>query len=668
MKKILFFLLCFFCVAASVSERCSETKIAPLPVPKQVRIESGIPRGKIWERLSGREKKLAFHLTEAARAARIILFHQTHRHGPVIKEMSQTALSKKNIDDTRGFLGEKGFPEFLIYAGKFLDRAGPYSSSNRKYILKEVRPEQIEELFELYSEVSPKVRGEAARLMTDADYEVQQYPESSEGIELTATGGNLYEKGITGEEVRQALKKTLKTDALLNCRVIRSKEDIQCEIQTVNTPGVVGAALREAVKSLEEAKKYASTPRQKAQIEATVRYFTDGKIEDFRQANIEWVKDRSDSPVDFMIGWVEVYEDWQAKIGSWESYVQIVDPQISRLAQGLAKHAQYFENSMPYGSFKKKFPKNYSPPAIMAYYFQELASYRSAGYNLPNFDDIRRDVGAKNVIRLPLPGEDADPAFQDMWREVLMEFSPAEKVDSLLASREKIWQTLVLLHEIIGHGSGSYDTAKYGKEEDPVSALGPLGSALEEQRADLAALVFIADPKLVEVGVFKSPKEAEQKKKALYDFYLADFLRRTSGQRSFAEAHQRGHLLFINDLLEKGAIEWASKDEKQIDRENQVLVVKNYDLFRTSAKDLLGTLQKIKATRDEMALKEIFSKYASLDDINTAWAQAIIRRGKDLKINAGYVEQPWKITPDGKYELYGGKTLESIAPFWKIFY
>src|SRR6185437_7991697 len=137
-------------------------------------------------------------------------------------------------------------------------------------------------------------------------------------------------------------------------------------------------------------------------------------------------------------------------------------------------------------------------------------------------DDIRRDVGAKNVIRLPFPGEDKDPEIASMWRENFNEFVPHEKVEDLLKHREKLWNVIVLLHEIIGHGSGTYDVTKFAKNEDPISALGPLGSALEEERADLTALAFGGDPKLVDVGIYQSPAQAKSMLHLLYDFYTAD--------------------------------------------------------------------------------------------------------------------------------------------------
>jgi len=320
---------------------------------------------------------------------------------------------------------------------------------------------------------------------------------------------------------------------------------------------------------------------------------------------------------------------------------------------------------MPYGPFKKRFPADYSPPALMVYYFQEISCYRTGGYNLPNFDDIRRDVGAKNIIRLPMPGEDADETLKAMRREALKEFLPAGKVEPVLANRERCWRNVVLMHEIIGHGSGTYDTSKYAKTDDPVSVLGRLGSALEEQRADLTALVFVDDPKLVEAGACKDATEAKLFRLVTYDMYLGDFLQRLSRDRTLAEMHQRGHWLFINKLLNAGAIRWVARNGGTMTPENQVLAVVDYDQFQNVARAVLGELQAIKANRDEKQLKALFSEYAPLSAIEQPWAQAVIQRGQHLAINAGYVEQPWRVTAEGKYEMLGGNALESIAPFWK---
>ncbi|MGO9920725.1 MAG: dipeptidyl-peptidase 3 family protein [Isosphaeraceae bacterium] len=640
--------------------------VKPLPLPKTIRVQSAAPRGEVWAELAPNEKMLAYHLIQAANAGRELLFQRTHRHSLAIKNVLEESLSQGRIQQTKSQLGEKAFQEFVVYGAKFLDQGGPYTASNRKYVLEQVTQSQVQGLIEgtsKASSLSKRDRAEIARLLCDPQFEVQQAPESPDGKGLELTGSNFYEKGITGPEVMAVLDRTLKPN--INSRVIRSDQGLACETLTTQSPRVVGAALQQVVGHLQAARPFALSAHQKEQIEAMVKYFRGGDVEDFRQASISWVRDRAGSRVDFMIGWVEFEGDFLSRMAAWESYVQIVDPEISRLAQTLAHRAQEFEDAMPYGRFKKKFPADYSPPALMVTYFQEISGFRSGGYNLPNFDDIRRDVGAKNIIRLPMPGEDSDPTLKAMRREALQEFLPAGKVDPVLANRERCYRNLVLMHEIIGHGSGTYDTSKYGKTDDPVSVLGRLGSALEEQRADLTALVFVDDPKLVEIGACKDAPEAKRFRQLTYDIYLGEFLQRLSRDRTLTEMHQRGHWLFINKLLSAGAIRWAARDGGPMTVENQVLEVVDYNQFQSVARAVLGELQAIKANREEHQLKALFSEYAPLSAIEQPWAQAVIHRGQRLAINAGYVEQPWRVTAEGKYEMLGGSTLESIAPFWK---
>ena len=170
---------------------------------------------------------------------------------------------------------------------------------------------------------------------------------------------------------------------------------------------------------------------------------------------------------------------------------------------------------------------------------------------------------------------------------------------------------------------------------------------------------------MVEIRACKDATEAKLFRQLTYDMYLGDFLQRLSRDRTLAEMHQRGHWLFINKLLKAGAIQWVARDGGTMTPENQVLAVVDYDQFQNVARAVLGELQAIKANREEKQLKELFSEYAPLSAIEQPWAQAVIRRGEHLAINAGYVEQPWRVTAEGKYEMFGGSTLESIAPFWK---
>lgn len=645
---------------------CAHDAYRPLPVPSNIRITSSAPRQIVWDTLSAKEKQLATHLLAAASAAKGILLHQNHRHGLLIKNMLEASLNAQNLASTKALLGE-GFSEYLNYAIKFEDLVGPYATSNRKFVLSKVSAQQATELFKRYAPRAPKLAvSESVKLLTDPTYEVIQKPESTEADELEISGNNVYEHGITSKEVAAAFAAGLKSD--LNCRIVRGGPlGLKCQVQALNNPELpaeVRRAMTNSVAHLKRALPFATTQHQANQLKYLIRYLELGNIEDFRQMNIEWVKDGTSSKVDFMMGYVEFQTDYMTQIASWESYVQIVDPKTTALSVGLAKHAQAFEDQMPYGIYKKTFPADYSPPAMMVYYFQELSSFRSGGYNLPNYDDIRRDVGAKNIIRLNLPGQDGDPTTLHDRREMYQEFSPAGAIDDIVNLWTKGRQTLVLLHEIIGHGSGTYNTARYAQNEDPTTALGSLGSSMEEQRADLAALSFGGNPIMVEVGMFADQAEATRTRNAMYDTYLANFLRDVSKQQSLSEAHQRGHWLLVNVLLEKGAITLVSRDGTLMTEANAVYKVNDYDLFHEVCVQLLGELQLIKAEREEQQLKDLYLKYAPLAAIQDSFWQTVIKRGAGLSINAGTFEQPWVIEA-GKVKVFGELSAEGIAPYLK---
>ncbi|MBI1859932.1 MAG: hypothetical protein HYR96_03320 [Deltaproteobacteria bacterium] len=297
----------------------------------------------------------------------------------------------------------------------------------------------------------------------------------------------------------------------------------------MKTPGIIGEKLRLVESHLIKAKSHSKSEHQKAQIDHFIKYLHTGDEKDFRAFNIEWLKDRTDSTLDVMIGWVETYDDFLNRIGSWENYVLLVDREVTKKSAALAKNAQYFENLMPYEymvegekkAYRKTFAPDYSPPAIMGYYFEEVSSIRTGGFNLPNFEDIRKTDGFKNVIRLPFPGQNADPEAKAMREQVVMAFTTRDRVKDMMDLYETGTLIQTLLHEVIGHGSGIVDPVKYADGVDPSIALGSLGASLEEERADLTGLVFGSDPKLVEAGVVKDEAERLRLKKTSWDLYLA---------------------------------------------------------------------------------------------------------------------------------------------------
>src|ERR1700677_372466 len=186
--------------------------VKPLPLPKTIRVQSAAPRGEVWAKLTPGEKMLAYHLIQAANAGRELLFQRTHRHSLTIKNVLEDALSQEQIQKTKSQLGEKAFQEFVVYGAKFLDQGGPYTPSNRKYVLEQVTQSQVQALIDGSKRapgLSSQDRTEIARLLCDPQYEAQQSPESPDGKGLEKTGSNYFDKGITGPEVMAVLDKTL---------------------------------------------------------------------------------------------------------------------------------------------------------------------------------------------------------------------------------------------------------------------------------------------------------------------------------------------------------------------------------------------------------------------------------------------------------------------------
>ncbi len=672
--------------AAPLSKAAEEFNA--LPIPKSIRVASSAPLGEIWDGLTKKQQKLATHLIKASEYGRTLVCYQNHRHGLALKAVIEGALgNRKNQARTKALLGEEGFQEFLGYGAKFEDLCGPYAVSFRKYVLKTVTPEQARTLIQTHQpKLSDSAVNEITWLLTDPTYEVIQRPDDHEGKFLEISGGNLYEKGITQAEFKKSGLATA-----LNCRVARDeKGQLYCQIQSANSKTadpVVVHALTQVIGELARALPYAQTDHQFRQINHLIQYLKTGALDEFEKFNIEWVLDGTDSTVDFMMGYVETYQDHGDVIGSWESYVQILNPKTTAVSSKLASFAQDFESQMPYEPQQKKtFDPNRKAPALVATYFQEITSGRSSGYNLPNDENLRNSVGFKNIIRAPLPGEGKDPSVQKLRLEAYQEFAPASRVAGILAHRDQAVYTLVLLHEIIGHGSGLVLNTKG-------PSLGGLGSSLEEQRADLAALAFADHKNLVEAGVYANAEEALQVRNALYDFYVADLFLRLSKQQSFNETHELGRWLFINQLIESGAVRYSSQDEKSpVTPENAVLLVTNYQKFQDTARASLKALQDIKAYKKAKEMTELFEKYApSLESIAKGAAngvpddqyrlpllQGVIKRGPKLAINAGAIQQPWIIQKpwkytnwipyvghDARFKALGELNLESAALYWK---
>ena len=635
-------------------------ELFPIPVKKEILVKSSEQRKLNFKKLDDADRKLAYHLFRVARLGRPLLLDQSHRFAWDIHQLFTKALNSKNWNKTEKLLSSEGFAEFLNYALLFEDQNGPYVPSNRKYILSKVSEKELLLLLKKYH--STQNNEAIAAFMTDPKIEVLQRPED-DSQDLTTVGGNLYQKGITSLELKAAHAKGLQVS--LNGQVVKNKKgELSISLYAANNPALaphLRKALQAMVKEMRECVKLAKTEHQKAQFQSMEEYFETGNNDAFRKFNIDWVKDGTDSHLDFMAGFVETYGDFRNSIAFWESYLSVVDPKMTAVSKNLAKAAQYFEDRLPYGKFKKKFPVNYSPPAMMVNILDEQSDLHILGFNLPNFDDIRRDVGAKNLISLDVNGAEKDEATKVKMTEVLTSFLNPDRVEATRQDWGNSIQEMVLFHEIIGHGSGTYDQSKYAKEEDPTSALGALGSALEEERADLTSLVFANDPQLVKIGYYPDQAAADRIRMSAYDMYVTRFFMRVAKDRNLSEAHAHGQQVFFNRLLKAGAIELKPRNAEGANKDDQIIFVKDYDLYQKEAVRLLEELQRIKATRDVEALKKLFATDGELSDIEKPWMQNLMKRAEKLRYFIPTVVQPWTLTPKGEFKIIGDLSLKSVA-------
>ena len=199
LKNLTFSLIGLSMATVLASAGIAESKYKPLSVPDNVRVLGSKPREIVWASLSEKEKNLAVHLLAAARAGIPIIYYQNHRHGLLVKKMIETSLNRRNFSKTKALLGDKAFLEFLNYSAKFEDLMGPYSPSNRKFVLSKVTSGQVKILFKRHvGKARTQAVDESVRLLTDPEYEVISQPESADGTDLENSWSNLYAHSLTG--------------------------------------------------------------------------------------------------------------------------------------------------------------------------------------------------------------------------------------------------------------------------------------------------------------------------------------------------------------------------------------------------------------------------------------------------------------------------------------
>ncbi len=559
-----------------------------------------------FENLTLKQKMLIYHLTEAALAGRDILWDQNGKYNLAIRDLIENVYNN--------YSGDKNSTDFKALE-KYMKQIWFANGIHHHYSMDKFTPEFSREFLDKQVKALPA----SARIKNvDTLFEVIFNPavmpkkvNQAEGQDLILTSAtNIYE-GVTQPEVEAyyaALKDTTDLTPIsygLNTRKI--KVDGKVVEQPYKVGGLYTEAIERIVKELKAASQYAENTAQRAYIDKLIEYYTTGDLKAFDEYSILWCEDTA-SQVDFINGFIESYDDPLGMTGSWESIVNFKNEEASARTETLSTNAQWFEDHSPVDPrFRKEKVKGVSAKVITA---AILAgdSYPATpiGINLPNANWIRAAHGSKSVTLENITQAYDEASHGDGFNE---EFVIDEPTRRLLNDYLFITDNLHTdLHECLGHGSGRLLP---GVDQDALKAH---GSTLEEARADLFALYYLADPKLIELGLLDNP---DAYKAEYYKYILNGLmtqLMRIEPGKDVEEAHMRNRKLISEWAYEHGkadnVIEYVKQNGKTY------IKINDYGKLRTLFGQLLGEIQRIKSEGDYEAGRDLVEKYAVKVDKN----------------------------------------------------
>ena len=593
-----------------------------------------------FEDLSLKQKELVYYLTEAALQGRDILFDQNGKYNLTIRRMLEAVYT--------GYKGDKNTPDFKameVYLKRVWFSNGIHHHYGSEKFVPGFTPEFFRQAVQSVDAATlPLAEGQTVEQLCEEVFPVIFDPtvmpkrvNQAAGEDLVLTSACNYYDGVTQQEAEDfynALKNPQDETPVsygLNSRLVKEDGKIQEKVWKVG--GLYGQALEKIVYWLKKAEGVAETPEQKAVIAKLMEFYETGDLKTFDEYAILWVKDLN-SRIDFVNGFTESYGDPLGMKASWESLVNFKDLEATQRTELISGNAQWFEDHSPVdGQFKKEKVKGVSAKVITAAILAgDLYPATAIGINLPNANWIRSHHGSKSVTI----GNITDPynkaAHGNGFNEEFV-YSDAELqlIDKYADVTDELHTDL---HECLGHGSG-----KLLPGVDP-DALKAYGSTIEEARADLFGLYYVADPKLVELGLTPSADAY----KAQYYTYLMNGLMtqlvRIEPGNNVEEAHMRNRQLIARWVYEKGAaekvVELVKKDGKTY------VVINDYEKVRDLFGRLLAEIQRIKSTGDYAGAHDLVEAYAV--KVDPALHAEVLERYKKLNL------APYKGFVNPKYE------------------
>ena len=552
-----------------------------------------------WDSLTFRQKSLLYHLGEAAKYGRDILWDQNCKYNLEIRHLLEAI-----IEDYQGDRETEEWKKFETYAKRVFFSNGIH----HHYAEDKIVPECGREYFSmLVAEAGNTDNGEKLlNIIYDPEiYAQRKYTDGDKDI-LSASAVNFYEDVTRGEAERFYSAMENPDDPApvsygLNSRLVR--KDGKIKEDTYRIGGLYGKAIEKIVEELELASGFAENEMQKECIDLLISYYRTGDLRTWDEYNIAWVRDTL-SEIDFVNGFVETYNDPLGMKGTWESIVNIRDAEASKRTETISENAQWFEDNSPVDPrFKKKEVKGISAKVIDATTLGgDCFPSTPIGINLPNADWIRKEHGSKSVTIANITHA-YNKSAEEAPKSTTSEFAWDEDEVALIKKYSSYTDELHTdLHECLGHGSGQLLPGVSS------NALGEYASALEEARADLFALYYMGDDKMVELGLLPDMEAY----KAQYLTYIRNGIcvqfSRVEPGRPNTEAHMQNRKLISEWCYEKGladnVIEKKTRDGKTY------FIINDYVKLRGLFGELLAEIQRIKSEGDYEAGKALIERYA----------------------------------------------------------
>lgn len=587
-------------------------------------------RVDVFETLPLQEKLFVYYLSRAALAGRDILWDQNNRYNLRIRKVLERIICKYEGDRS---VAE--FQAFLLYAKKVFFANGIH----HHYSMDKFIPAFPESYFRLLLEQTGQgaVFEELRSVVFDPGYMAKRV--ASDGSrDLIVNSANNYYENVTQQEVEDFYnnRKEPETRHPLNSTLVKVEGEVKEQVWKAD--GKYGREIRRIMGYLEQALPYAANEEQKQVIGLLLEFYRTGDLKVFDKYSIAWVKEGK-ANVDFINGFIEVYGDPLAYKASWESVVEIVDAQACSRTRKLAENALWFEKHAPTDDRFKKTEISGITARVMqvAMLGGDCHPATPIGINLPNAEWIRETYGSKSVTL-----DNITYAYHraSIGSGVTDEFAFSEEEKKLAEKYGyEAGNIHTDLHECLGHGSGKMLT---GVTTD---ALKNYYSTLEEARADLFALYYIMDPKLVELGIVSSPEVARCEYNSYIRNGLLTQLTRIKPGNSLEESHMRNRQLIAAWVYEQG--KERNVIERVVQENKTYFVIRDYDALRILFGRLLAEVQRIKSEGDYTKARDLVENYGVRIDMELH--REVLDRYEKLHIPpyAGFINPEYTLVEEG---------------------